>query len=174
MAETEQTKVCPHCAETIKAAAKVCPYCRKSRRQRANLTPSEFCVTLTTVLVLGTLLVIARDLWRPRDFGPDKNKVLVTSFHFDLAKNRFSTNLVVIGVLTNASKHSWRLDELEIRYFDTNRKLLDFRNQSIDDFTILPNSDHAFSLNLYSPKSAPNFATCTVQVVSAYDPRVAN
>jgi len=174
MAETEQTKVCPHCAETIKAAAKVCPYCRKSQRGWANLTPYDFAAILTTVFVFGTLLVIQRSLRHPRDFGSDKNQVLVTGFHIDMEKHRFWTNVVVIGVLTNGSGHSWRVDGFQVRYLDKNRKLLDFSDPVINSFTILPNGDHAFDLDLGSPKSLPNFATCTVQVASGHDPRAPN
>lgn len=174
MAETEQTKVCPHCAETIKAAAKVCPYCRKSRRRWDNLTPYDFVAILTTVLAIGTVLVTGGELRHERDFGLDKNKVLVTSFHFDLAKHANFTNVVVVGVLTNGSRHTWRIEDFQVRYLDKDWKVFDFGDPVFDSFAILPHSDHAFRLNMGSTKSVPKFTTCTVQVASAHDPRVPN
>ena len=35
MGDESQTKICPLCAETIKAAAKVCPYCQASQKRFA-------------------------------------------------------------------------------------------------------------------------------------------
>jgi hypothetical protein len=35
MSEAEQGKVCPHCAETIRALAKVCPHCGRSQSRSA-------------------------------------------------------------------------------------------------------------------------------------------
>jgi hypothetical protein len=174
MPETEQTKVCRHCAETIKAAAKVCPYCRKSQRRWGNLTAYEFCAILITALVLGTTCVIARDLEHARDFGPDKNKILVTSFHFDRTTDRHFTHVFVVGMLTNGSEHSWRVDRFQVRYLDTDRRLLGFDDSLPDAFAILPKSEHAFRLDLYSPNSVSNFTACTVQVVSAHDPNAAS
>jgi hypothetical protein len=39
MAENESTKVCPHCAEIIKAAAKVCPHCRYWQKKWSLYNP---------------------------------------------------------------------------------------------------------------------------------------
>jgi hypothetical protein len=55
MAETERTKVCPLCAETIKAAAKVCPYCRKSQRGWASFKVYDLGALAAALFFIGAI-----------------------------------------------------------------------------------------------------------------------
>jgi RNA polymerase subunit RPABC4/transcription elongation factor Spt4 len=64
MPENEQTKVCPLCAETIKAAAKVCPFCR-SKQGRYALWRQELLIggpaTLVIIMAIGVIAWFAPD-----------------------------------------------------------------------------------------------------------------
>ncbi|HTV40387.1 MAG TPA: hypothetical protein VMF08_07420 [Candidatus Sulfotelmatobacter sp.] len=171
MVETEQTKVCPLCAETIKAAAKVCPYCRKSQRRWTVLSQYDFGAILVILIILWSLHFSERILYHERDFGLDRDKVQVTSFHVAPVKELLGTNLIMVGVLTNGSGYSWRIQDFQVRYLDKDRQLLGVSEPFSEAFTVLPGTDHSFRLNLFSPKSVPNYDTCLVQVVSASDPR---
>jgi hypothetical protein len=179
MAETEQTKVCPLCAETIKAAAKVCPYCRKSQKYGLFLIRQNVYALASAVLLivmLGSVLYFYRDAFhRQRDFALDKDKIQVLNFHFDTTLTQYKTNIVetnivVLGILTNESEHAWIADHFEIRYFDNANKILGVDDPSLNDFIILPHSDHSFCLNLYHHKAVSHYAACKVKVVSANDP----
>jgi hypothetical protein len=170
MAETEQTKVCPLCAETIKAAAKVCPYCRKSQRRWALFTRYDLCAMVAVLLYVGAAILIIFLFQTKRDFGPDREKIRVIETHFAVARDASTTNMVAFGIVTNESEHSWEIGQLEIRYFDRKGKLVGVENEP-EDFTIFPKSDHSFHLDLNASGFLHGYATYEVKVVSAGDPR---
>jgi hypothetical protein len=172
MAEIEQTKVCPLCAETIKAAAKVCPHCRKSQRHWAFMTRYDFFAIAFPLILIVTFFVFNKAFYHRRDFALDRDKIQVTEFHFAFDKSRYETNVVMLGTLTNESDYSWDIGHFEIRYLNNMGKVLDIEDDAYgNDFTVLPYSDHSFSLDLYERKSLPQYAVCEVKVVSADDPR---
>ena len=171
MAETEQTKVCPLCAETIKAAAKVCPYCRKSQRRLAFLTRYDVGTIAAIVFLLGAVFIFERICYPRRDFGLDRNKIQVSNFDFAVERSRYYTNVVILGILTNGSEHAWNIEQFEVRFLDRDGKLAEMDDLSTGDFTILPHSDHAFSEYLHRGEIFPRYASYRIGVLSAEDPR---
>src|SRR5215469_451338 len=172
MPDNEQTKVCPLCAETIKAAAKVCPYCRKSQRRWVFLTRYEIAAIVFLILIIGTPWLIVKIFYQPRDFASDRDKIRVTDFHFVFDKNRYETNVAISGILTNESGHSWDIYHFQVRYFNSTGQIAEMDDAPSDKgFTVMPHGDHSFHLTLDQRKSVPPFATCKIKVVSASDPR---
>jgi hypothetical protein len=170
MAENEQTKVCPLCAETIKAAAKVCPYCRKSQRRWVFMTRYDIVAIVIVLLLPITFFLFTKIFYQGRDFSLDKDKIRVLDFHFAINKN-YETNVVVLGVLTNESEHSWNINHVDIRYLNREGKVMDMDDYAYGVvFTILPHSVDAFRLTLDERKSVPQYEQCEVKVASAEDP----
>src|SRR5208283_239165 len=67
MAENEPTKVCPLCAETIKAAAKVCPHCRHWQKKWSLQNP-QIAVTLYSLVMIVVLIGVGAFV--DKMFGP--------------------------------------------------------------------------------------------------------
>ena len=172
MPDNEQTKVCPLCAETIKAAAKVCPHCRKSQRRWVFLTRYDFGAFLATLLFLAACYFFFTIFYQGRDFALDKDKIHITDFHFVIDKSRDRTNVVVLGTLTNESEHSWNIDDFQVRYLNSTGKVFDIDDcSSYGEVRVMPHSDHSFQLTLYQRESVPQYSDCDVRAVSASDPR---
>jgi hypothetical protein len=171
MADAEQTKVCPLCAETIKAAAKVCPYCRKSQRRWVFMTRYDLSAILVAMLFVEAVFLLCTILERKRDFALDREKVQVLNFHFALDKGESETNIIFFGVVTNKSEHAWEVGDYEIRYFDSRGNLVNMDRAS-SLITVFPHSDSSFRCDLLSShNSIPDYAATKVTVVSAEDPR---
>jgi len=110
-----------------------------------------------------------------RDFVLDKDKIQVLGFHFDTSKTQYKTNfmetnIIVLGIVTNESEHSWIVDGFEIRYFDSAGKILGMDDPSFNNFIIQPHSDHSFWLNLSHHQAVSEYTACKIKVVSASDP----
>jgi hypothetical protein len=168
MAENEQTKTCPLCAEIIKAKARVCPHCRKIQKRGFFFTKYDLIALAVPLLVLGTFLFLFQIFAEGKSFSLSKNKVVVLSSQLMVVDSEYSTNVIAVGVLTNSSNYAWQMLQFEVRFFDEFGKIADVDSGS-DGFTVLPHSDHSFRLTLYSRTSIPKHASYKIIVRSAQD-----
>jgi hypothetical protein len=92
MAEAEQTKVCPFCAETIKVAAKVCPFCRSKQVRHALLRQEllfgvpVLVVIVTTIVVISWLVPDEKGVGG-RSFDGHRSDLIVLSTSLDRSMN---------------------------------------------------------------------------------------
>lgn len=169
MAETEQTKICPLCAETIKEAAKICPHCRKSQRRWLYCSENDLLAIATILIFIGAVILTFKVFTGSRNFSSSRDKIEVLNSQLAVDVSSESTNVVVSGILTNRSDYAWQMIEFEVRYLNDSGKLVDVDSGS-EGFTVLPHSDHSFHLTLYSRKSIPEHASHKVIIRSASDP----
>jgi hypothetical protein len=169
MAENEQTKVCPLCAETIKAAARVCPYCRKTQRRGFFINRFDLLAIVTGLLFSGTMVLIFNMFGSGRSFSPGRDKLEVLNSQLSVESSSVSTNVVMTGILTNRGDHAWKDLGFEVRYLDGSGKIVDVDSGG-DYFTVASHGDHSFHVLLGSRRSIPEYAIYQVKVRSATDP----
>jgi hypothetical protein len=148
MAENAQTKACPFCAESIKAAAKVCPYCR-SKQGRYALWRQELLIGgPAAIIIIMAIWVIAR--FAPdetgtggRSFTGHRSDLVVLSTSLDRTGTK--PDIWLTGIVTNQGEYPWRIHELEVRFLDERGNLLDARHPEVkDQFVIQPHQEHGF------------------------------
>jgi hypothetical protein len=173
MAENEPTKVCPHCAETIKAAAKVCPFCR-SKQGRYVLWRQELLIALpSAVLIITAITVIA--CFFPdeggtggRSFAGHRSDLVVLNTSLDRAGTK--PNFWITGIVTNQGEYPWRVLELEVRFLDEHGNLLDVRHPDLkDSFVIQSHQETGFRVELGGLAFTNNNITHQVRVQMATD-----
>ena len=147
-----ETKICPLCAETIKAAARVCPFCR-SRQKWWTIWSYECFAGLTVVVFFAVLIAI---LWQ---FAPDdeegggrkfsghrRDLVVLQPLLSQVASNE---PVWVTGSVTNQGNYPWRIDRMEIRLLEPGGAVVDVQQSGVEDpFVVLPQQDHAFKVRL--------------------------
>lgn len=171
MTETEPTKICPLCAETIKAKAKVCPHCHKAQRRWFIGSRYDAVAFASAFIFIGTVCVIGNLFFEGRKFSSGRDQITVLNSRVGIECSSEQTNVVVSGLLTNRSDYAWLVRDFEVRFLDASGKIVDVA-PSMDGFTVMPHNDHSFSLTLYSRKSIPEHASRKITIRSASDPDV--
>ena len=151
MNDPAPVKVCPLCAETIKAFARICPFCQ-SRQGRFVFWWYEYAIFAMAAVLLAMVLtaiafVFPDDKSLDGRFSWHRSDLLVPDNTLSGLKSDPSFSLS--GEVTNQSRSAWRVHELEVRIQDRQGNLLDVRNPKVSDpFVVLPGRAHAFQVNL--------------------------
>jgi len=175
MVENEPTKVCPHCAETIKVAAKVCPHCRfwQKRWSLANPYLGLTLYLAAGLLAFGCLIVFVGKAFGPKeDFAAYRNEISVVNSQF--SQRIYSSNLwnTVVGTLTNHSDVSWKDVGVEAQFFDKSGKMIDTITVNANDYhgvAILPHGEAAFKIEGRAARASTDYWTNKLNVRWAKD-----
>ena len=175
MSESAETKICPHCAETIRAAAKVCPRCR-TRLERERWSAFRWLgATLPLAAFLAAVLLAS---WWLRDVGGaarlfedyrDRLVVSDTTMHY----SRFACSNVVstIGYLRNESSCPWQDVQLEVQYFDAGNRLVDTKTQTLKYQELPAGATEAFRIRAVAAADEADYVSHKVFVRTAKDGR---
>jgi membrane protein YdbS with pleckstrin-like domain len=152
MGESADTKVCPRCAETIKAAAEVCPHCQSRLARFAwwdrNLAGAAVAVVLLgQAIVVGVWLIPEDARSEGRRYARHRGDLAVVRVALDRAKVR--PEFWVSGFVTNTGAFPWRVQELEARFQDVRGNVFDVYHPAVEDpFVVAPGQEHAFRVRL--------------------------
>lgn len=172
MNEAAETKICPHCAETIKAAAKVCPNCRYWQKTWSLYNPRLLwvlgCVVLTGYSVVMGVFFDSM-LGQGRDFAQYRNAIQIVSSTMNFSHTNKDPYITTVGVLTNSSEFGWKDVQLEVQYFDNNGKLIDTGRERDLDIVVMPHSEMAFRIRTVADKAESFYVGHKVFIRAATD-----
>jgi hypothetical protein len=151
MGDVNQSKTCPQCAETIKAAARVCPFCQ-SRQGRFALWQEQLGPVLSVLLLLVLLGLVS--YWAlpdvpasGRNFARHRDDLRV--LRASLEREKKKPEFWLTGCVTNAGHFPWRMRELELRFLDVQGNMLDVCHPALSDsFVVPPSGENAFRVRL--------------------------
>jgi hypothetical protein len=175
MVENEQTKICPLCAETIKAAAKVCPHCRHWQKKWSLQNPR---IGMTLWTLTGLVFLIGWSAFYEKAFGPKeqfatyRNEISIVNSEFSQRISGSNLWITVVGTLTNHSDIGWKDVGVEAQFFDKSGKLIDAITVNTDEYrsvTILPHGEAAFRIERTASHPANDYETNKLTVRWAKD-----
>jgi hypothetical protein len=179
MSENEQTKICPLCAETIKAAAKVCPHCRTWQKkwslqnpQTAQSVGAIIWLIVIIAVFIGLGCFLDHVIGPKRDFAPYQNQIGVVNSDVSFRMSGSNLTVSVVGVITNQSEFTWKNVGLEARLFDKDGKLIDViqaSDSSYNGVVVLPHSEAGFKIQSKATKNESDYATHKVFIGTAKD-----
>jgi hypothetical protein len=147
MGDVSQTKTCPLCAETIKAAAKLCPFCQ-ARQGRFTLWREQLGqlvagLSLAVLSGLACFWVFPDTPASGRNFARHRDELRVLRTSLERVKKK--PEFWLMGYVTNSGSYPWRVHELELRFLDAQGNLLDVRHSALfDSFVVPPRGESAF------------------------------
>jgi hypothetical protein len=170
MSNTAESKICPLCAETIKATAKVCPHCRHFQKIWSFSNPNIvglFYVILFATLFTGVGLFM-ENLFRPKhDFSPSRDRIGVQKSQMSFRGGE-TNNLIVtaVGVITNGGDASWKDVGLEVQFYDSFGNLIDVISHTgeYSRWAILKHAEAAFKLEGKAARKEADYATHKIYV----------
>jgi hypothetical protein len=181
MAENEQTKVCPHCAETIKAAAKVCPHCRYWQRKWSLYNPkllTALGLVVLTAYVIGSSFLMNKVFGPKEEFATYRNEISIENSQLS---QRISTSdcdsnvnmyVTIVGTLTNRSDIAWKDVGVEAQFLDKSGRQFDAITVNANEYggaTILPHGEAAFKIEGRAARPGSDYGTYKVIVRWAKD-----
>jgi hypothetical protein len=158
MSNEPETKVCPKCAESIKAKARLCPYCRSSQKGigvwRDHLLGGAIVLIWATAAGLVTILVFFPWVAGGHQFWQHHSDLKVYGIRMEPVdrNNPPYSKVVMSGFVTNVGVCAWRIDELEVRLMDANGRLLDVEHVAPypEDCVVGPGQVGGFEALLYN------------------------
>jgi len=175
MNENAETKICPHCAETINVAAKVCPYCRYWQKRWSLQNPYVnlvFAIVMFVTIISPLAIVFDKMLGPKEQFATYRDDISVVSSQFS---HRFAdSNLLntVVGTLTNRGEVSWKDVGVEAQVYDKSGKQIDAITATADDYraaVILPHGEVAFKIEGKAARHEADYESYKVFVRWAKD-----
>lgn len=172
-----ETKVCPHCAETIKAAAKVCPHCRFWQRRWSPYNPIVWASAYLILVIglLGFFGVWAEELFGPKeDYAEFRDKIAVVNSQASLRIANSNQVVSVAGILTNKSGTAWKEVGVEVQFLDKSGKVFDVIPAKANDFSgigMLAHAEGAFKVEGRVARPSDNYTNYSVVVRWAEDAR---
>jgi hypothetical protein len=167
-----ETKICPHCAETIKAAAKVCPQCRYWQKKWSWHNPLLVLLTIMVVL-LGLMGVFVDRMLGPKEeFATYRDEISVVSSESSHRISGSNQWVTVVGMLTNKSNVGWKEVSVEARFMDKSGKLIDVIPAQADSYreaTLLPHGEAAFKVEGRAARPESEYDNYKVSVRWAKD-----
>lgn len=168
-----ETKICPQCAETIKAAAKKCPRCRSGLIK--TKTTGWFELGASGFLFFAPLILLAwlvRGLNEPGEtFDQHRSQIIVTNTTTHYSRSDNANIIAVVGYLVNESSFSWKSLQLEAQFFDANGKLVDTKTETLPYQELPASMTQAFRIRAVAATGEEHYASHKVVVRAAKDAR---
>jgi len=174
--EENESKLCKMCYKEIDRRAKKCPYCHHWQNKISMIVwHPAFPISIVLVFYLAVFILMGvafESMFdKGEDFTPYRNKITISESELKFGEAESGPTVVVMGKMTNDSSLSWKDIQLEVRFYDPNKNLIDTDQKNKYSFVVPANDVSMFKVSIAREFPEEQYDTCEVRVLSATDAR---
>jgi len=177
MSNEQAIKTCRMCYQQIDKRARRCPYCGTAQSLWAHpligFIPAA-ALMAAVMIALGMMirLTVVGVFGRGEPFAGHRGELeVVESDRFFGKDSRGIETVTGVGIIRNNGSIPWRDVSVEVRFLDSQGRLLDTAMDYGFNRTVMPNDDSAFKASASLRKPQEEYASHKVFVCGAVDAR---
>ncbi len=170
--EENNTKICKMCYKEIPDKARKCPYCHNWQNKFALIVSPPF-IGIIIFLMLYVLMgyVFSKMLDRGVDFTPYRNQITISDSELKFGEKKSGETVAVIGTMSNKSPVPWKDVQFEVRFYDSNGKMIDSKQNKDYPFEVPADGNAAFKVSTLREFPKEQYVKYDVTIISAGDAR---
>lgn len=163
-------KTCKMCYQQINVQAKKCPYCHhwQSKLSAMMFHPAVAVLPLAFVFIVGPLML--KKTFDPgRRFDAYKEQVHISKSELTFGQTDCGPSLVVLGNFKNDSDVTWKDVQLEVTFFDRDKKLIDTGQKNEYSFVLPAKSEAPFKVSIKREFPVDKYVSHAIRILKAKD-----
>ena len=170
--EENEKKLCKMCYKEIPSRAKKCPYCLhwQNKFSMIGWNPAlPIIIFLIPYIIIWYMFVSMFD--KGKDFTPYRNQITISNSEIRFGEKKSGETIAVVGTMSNSSSIPWKDIQIEVRFYDSNGKMVDTEQQKDYPYEIPANGSAAFKVSTLREFPKDQYAKYDVVIISAQDAR---
>jgi hypothetical protein len=174
--EENDTKVCEMCYKEIPDKAKKCPYCHHWQSKISMIIYHPIVSVLIFIIPLALMMYLFTSMLdRGEDFKPYRDKITINDSELKFGEKKvcdkvFET-VAVIGTMSNSSSIPWKDIQIEVRFYDSNGKMIDSEQKKDYPFEVPAHGNAAFKISTQREFPIEQYVSYKITIISARDAR---
>lgn len=164
---------CKACYGLVNTKAKYCPHCRTPQNRLSAFKQYLPLIIILLIIFFSVTFVKStnnNEYQPPVSFVDHKDEIIVKSSELsfsDCGDCKKKINTVTIGLIENSSQYGWENFQIEVRFFNTEGKLIDSVSDSIYGLAVQPNSEVSFRVFERAAKPQEEYSSHKVYINDA-------
>ncbi len=170
--EENSTKLCKMCCKEIPDKARKCPYCHYWQNKFSIYVWGPALPIIIFLLPFAFIMYMLENTFdKGEDFTPYRNQITVTNSELEFGEKKSGETVAVIGTMSNKSPVPWKDVQIEVRFYDSNGKMIDSEQQKDYPFEISADGNAAFKVSTLREFPKEQYVKYGVSIISARDAR---
>ncbi len=169
MEETKK-KICKMCFQEVDWRAKKCPHCHhlQSKFRNPFFTTALPIVTVIAAVYLFMWFMMDYKFKNRRPFSSYQDQLIITDTEMKFGVDKCDgPTVAVLGKITNNGDVSWHQVQLEVQFFDSNKKLIDTGQEVSYSFLVPANSTVPFKVSMKREFPQEQYNSFNVRILFA-------
>jgi hypothetical protein len=177
--EENNTKICKMCYKEIPSKARKCPYCQHWQSKFSMIAWNPALPVVIFLLPFAFFMYMIGGMLnmfdRGEDFTPYRDKITITGSELKFGEKKVcetvAETVAIVGTMSNSSSIPWKDVQIEVRFYDSDGKMIDSEQQKDYPLEVPADGNAAFKVSTLREFPKEQYVTYQVSIISARDAR---